>query len=188
MKSLVLASYAQFGVSAGGRRNNYACGGRAVFNGMKIPTLPLWRPAVVQTRTPQWSKRRLYEVGCKPAMRCKGLPECCVQSSLPCVSRSGLRSGMQTPGQGRGMILPHESLLAKEDKSRRALWWKSPRLSFIEQIRDCSTDSVAIGSLSWQRKDGGFHGKPLHRRRGAASGEILPDLSRKLNLICCHYS
>ena len=37
---------------------------------------------------------------------------------------------MQTPGQGRSMILPLERLFAKEDKSRRALWWKSPRLSY----------------------------------------------------------
>ena len=28
------------------------------------------------------------------------------------------------------MILPCESLLAKEDKSRRTLLWKSPRLSY----------------------------------------------------------
>ena len=52
MKPMVPASYAQFGVGAEGRRSNYACGKRAAFNGMKVPTLFLWRPAVVQKRTP----------------------------------------------------------------------------------------------------------------------------------------
>ena len=51
MKPLVPASYAQFGVGAGGRRNN-ACGFRATFNGMKIPTLLLRRPAFVQIVIP----------------------------------------------------------------------------------------------------------------------------------------
>ena len=50
---MVPASYAQFGVGAEGRRSNYACGGRAAFNGMKSPTLPLRRPVIVQERTPR---------------------------------------------------------------------------------------------------------------------------------------
>ena len=50
VKPLVSASYAQSGVDAGGRR--YACGFRAVFNGIKIQTLLLWRPDIVQERTP----------------------------------------------------------------------------------------------------------------------------------------
>ena len=50
---MVPASYAQFGVGAEGRRMNYACGRRAAFNGMKVPTLLLRRPAIVQTRTPR---------------------------------------------------------------------------------------------------------------------------------------
>ena len=49
---MVPASYAQFGVGAEGRRSFYACEIRAAFNGMKVTTLLLWRPAVVQRRTP----------------------------------------------------------------------------------------------------------------------------------------
>ena len=49
---MVPASYAQFGVGAEGRRISYACGRRAAFNGMKVPTLLLRRPVVVQKRTP----------------------------------------------------------------------------------------------------------------------------------------
>ena len=49
---MVPASYAQFGVGAEGRCIEYACGRRAAFNGMKVPTLLLRRPAVVQERTP----------------------------------------------------------------------------------------------------------------------------------------
>ena len=50
VKPVVSASYAQSGVDAGGR--HYACGFRAVFNGIKIQTLLLWRPDIVQERTP----------------------------------------------------------------------------------------------------------------------------------------
>ena len=53
MKSLVFASYAQFGVGAGRRCGSpRICGGGAPSNGMEDPTLPLWRPAVVHRRTP----------------------------------------------------------------------------------------------------------------------------------------
>ena len=52
VKPLVPASYAQCGVGAGGRRNcAYGCG--AIFNGMKTPTLPPWRPACVQSVLPK---------------------------------------------------------------------------------------------------------------------------------------
>ena len=53
MKPLVLASYAQFGVGAGGRCGLVrACGCRALSNGMENPTLQSWRPAIVDGRTP----------------------------------------------------------------------------------------------------------------------------------------
>lgn len=32
-----------------------------------------------------------------------------------------------------------------------------------------------------------FQGKPLHRQRGVDHGEIQPDLSRKINLVCCRH-
>ena len=50
---MVPASYAQFGVGAEGRCIEYACGRRAAFNGMEVPTLLLRRPVVVQKRTPR---------------------------------------------------------------------------------------------------------------------------------------
>ena len=90
MKPLVLASYAQFGVGAGGRRGSpRVCGGRAPSNGMEDPTLLPWRPAVVHRRTPSVVKRPVYEADDEPAMRCYPAlcRERCVQSSLPCVGR-----------------------------------------------------------------------------------------------------
>ena len=78
MKPLVPASYAQFGVGAGGRRGSpRVCDGRAPSNGMEDPTLLPWRPAVVHRRTPSVVKRPVYEAvdvidpdGKKPASRC----------------------------------------------------------------------------------------------------------------------
>ena len=51
MKRLVLASYAQFGVDAGGKHFR-ACIFRAISNGMENPTLLMWRPVSVHQRTP----------------------------------------------------------------------------------------------------------------------------------------
>ena len=46
------------------------------------------------------------------------------------------------------MILPCESLFAKEDKSRWMLWWKSPRLSYYRADKGLqyglSGDRVAL--------------------------------------------
>ena len=57
-------------------------------------------------------------------------------------------SGIQTPGRGRGMILLCERLFAKEDKSRWALQWKSPRLSYYRADKGLqyglSGDRVAL--------------------------------------------
>ncbi len=50
---MVSASYAQFGVDAEGRRSFYACERRAASNGMEDTTLLLWRPVIVQKRTPR---------------------------------------------------------------------------------------------------------------------------------------
>ena len=71
-----------------------ACGCRAPLNGMRDPTLPPWRPAVVHRRTPPVVSdlctrqltsstpmaRNLHRGATRPLCR-----ERCVQSSLPCV-------------------------------------------------------------------------------------------------------
>ena len=52
MKPLVSAWYAQCWVDAGGKRVLRACELRAISNGMVTPTLFLWRPVLVHSRTP----------------------------------------------------------------------------------------------------------------------------------------
>ena len=103
MKLLVLAYYAQFWVGAGGKPGfACACGLRALSNGMVIPTLFPWRPAVVHRRTPPVVKRPVYEADDEPAMRCYPAlrRERCVQRSLPCVDSSG--KGAPTPSKNEG--------------------------------------------------------------------------------------
>ena len=139
MKLLVPASYAQFGVGAERRRAGRACGERANPNGMGISTLSLWRPVVVQKRTPAWSKRLLYEAGCEPARRYKPSFEgaCCVQSSLPCVSSAGQRCHAYRPtAMGEVRYCLSKDCLQKRIRVGTTLQWKSPRLSFMEQARD----------------------------------------------------
>ena len=95
MKPLVLASYAQFGVGAGGRRGLVrACGCRAPSNGMEDPTLLPWRPVVVDGRTPfvvtDPSTKQIENLQCgatRPLSR-----ERCVQSSLLCVGMANRRA------------------------------------------------------------------------------------------------
>ena len=129
VKPVVSASYAQSGVDAGGR--HYACGFRAVFNGIKILD-----PAAVETgycagAYSPCGKRLLYDTGYEPALRCYPAlrRERCVQCSLPCVNRSGKgshASGVMALTSGRYLL---ESLFAKEDKNRVRPSWKAPRLS-----------------------------------------------------------
>ena len=64
VKPLVPASYAQFGVGAGWKaRTPRACGRRAFLNGMRKPTLRLWRPVFVHGRTPFVVLRPMYDSG-----------------------------------------------------------------------------------------------------------------------------
>ena len=86
MKPLVLASYAQFGVGAGGRHGHVrACGCRALSNGMENPTLLPWRPAIVDGRTPfvvtDPSTKQIENLQCGATRSLSR--ERCVQSSLP---------------------------------------------------------------------------------------------------------
>ena len=89
VKPLVLASYAQFGVGAGGRRakRTPAAVGRSP---MAWGTRPCFRGDLLLCTgvLPLWSSDLCTKQMNKPAMRCY-LPllrhERCVQSSLPCV-------------------------------------------------------------------------------------------------------
>ena len=104
MKPLVLASYAQFGVGAGGRRGLVrACGCRAPSNGMEDPTLLPWRPVVVDGRTPfvvtDPSTKQIENLQCgatRPLSR-----ERCVQSSLLCVGMANRRADARRPRPGQ---------------------------------------------------------------------------------------
>ena len=120
MKPLVLASYAQFGVGAGGRCGLVrACGCRALSNGMENPTLHPWRPAVVDGRTPfvvtDPSTKQIENLQCgatRPLSR-----ERCVQSSLLCVGMANRRADAREPRPGKQCYFL-ETMAAKEAKRR----------------------------------------------------------------------
>ena len=120
MKPLVLASYAQFGVGAGGRHGLVrACGCRALSNGMENPTLLPWRPAVVDRRTPfvvtDRFTKQIENLQCgatRPLSR-----ERCVQSSLLCVGMANRRAEAREPRPGQQCYFL-ETMPAKEAKRR----------------------------------------------------------------------
>ena len=67
----------------------HTCGFRAPSNGMEVPTLLSWRPALVHRRTPlvvsDLCTKQIENLQCGATQ-----PLCCercVQSSLPCVGR-----------------------------------------------------------------------------------------------------
>ena len=103
MKPLVPASYAQFGVGAGGRCGLVrTCGCRALSNGMENPTLPSWRPALVDGRTPlavtDPPTKQIANLQCGATRSWNR--ERCVQSSLPCVDMADRRAlGTQSPAR-----------------------------------------------------------------------------------------
>ena len=164
-----------------------ACGGRAVSNGMEKMTRSLWRLDIVQRRTPFVVSDRCtipdMNLHCG-ANRLYAVNAVC---RVACLAWAGREREADAPSahglEHRRYSLERRS--AKEDKSRKKLWWKSPRLS-KGQIWDCGTDSVAIGYRHRQRAGPGMKGKPPLRRREAARVENKPDLSRKINQICCH--
>ena len=98
---MVPASYAQFGVGAEGRRILMRLrrkgglqwhGGPDPFSAETCCCAEAYSPG---------GKRLLYEAGCEPASRCVTIdPERCVQSSLPCVSRTGSRCQARRPLAG----------------------------------------------------------------------------------------
>ena len=148
-------------------------------------TRPLWRPDIVQRRTPSVVSDLCtvpdtnLHCGATRLLR----RERCVQRSLPCVDSSG--KGAPTPSKNEGKrasgntvckrgLEPEESCCGNHLGCRKG------------QIWDCGTDSVAIGYRHRQRAGPGMKGKPPLRRREAARVENKPDLSRKINQICCH--
>ena len=131
MNPVVSASYAQFGVDAGGRRLSPA-DRRAAPNGMGIHD-----PASAETGycAEAYSRcgssdfctipDRNLHCGATRLLR----RERCVQRSLPCVNRQGKRSQAAVLMALSPCRYSLESLFAKEDRKRTALLWKSPRLS-----------------------------------------------------------
>ena len=112
MKPLVPACYAQFRVGAGGKRGSpRACGLRALSNGMVIPTLFPWRPAVVHRRTPLGNSGLCTKQMTEPAMRCigpgRGRNAVC-RCSLPCVGRV---NGGTTPRDALARVYVGDRLL-----------------------------------------------------------------------------
>ena len=97
---MVPASYAQFGVGAEGRCIICACGRRAIFNGMEVPTLLLWRPVIVQRRTPRVVSDFCTKQDVNLQCGVKTTVKRCVQSSLPCVSSAGSRCQAYRPLAG----------------------------------------------------------------------------------------
>ena len=93
MNPVVSASYAQFGVDAGGRRPN-ACSGRASSNGIERSDPVAVETGYCASAYSHGGMRPMYDPGYEPAMRCypASSRERCVQCSLPCVSRTGEES------------------------------------------------------------------------------------------------
>ena len=147
---------------------------------MGLPTLLPWRPDLVDGRAPSGPDRLRIRI--EPALRCFG-----AVCSVACLAWIWRDRGVKHPAHGHGarMTLPLETIFAKEDKDRRACCGKHLGCHEIHgRIRDCSADSVAIGYGLRRRTRLGIKGKPPYRQRAAASGEIQPDLSRKIYLIC----
>ena len=125
-----------------------ACGCRAPLNGMRDPTLPPWRPAVVHRRTPPVVSdlctrqlmsstpmaRNLHRGATRPLCR-----ERCVQSSLPCVGRVDGRVNASCPRPGTQRYFP-ETLFAKEDKRRFDCGGNHLGCPERGRRKDCSAD------------------------------------------------
>ena len=187
VKPVVSASYAQSGVDAGGRCAN-ACGGRAVLNGMRIATRSLWRPEIVQRRTPfvvrdcctipdvnlHCGATRLYAVNAVCSVAC-----------LAWIGREreAEASGHMALCRGRYSL---ESLSAKEDKIQIRLLWKAPRLSFSGNHGIAVRTKWQSGTGFGDRPAWRGRGNRLLRRREVLHGENRPDLSRKINHDCRH--
>jgi hypothetical protein len=98
---------------------------------MRDETLPLWRPDIVQGRTPTVVSSDLCTIPdinlhCG-AMRLAVNAVCSV-ACLAWTGREGRAEALGSMALEQGRYLP-ERLFAKEDKNRLDLWWKAPRLS-----------------------------------------------------------
>ena len=118
-----------------------ACGRRALLNGMRDPTLPPWRPAVVHRRTPfvvsDLCTKQIANLHRGATRPCAVNAVC----RVACLAWAGREREADAPSahglEHRRYSLERRS--AKEDKSRKKLWWKSPRLS-KGLLWDCGTD------------------------------------------------
>ena len=150
---------------------------------MEHPTRFPRRPGIVRRRQkPQAGSARVRAGNrtCKAVRRIV----CCVQSSLPCVSMRGRRIRRHRYGHSVcGYRLPKPSL-----QKRLRLWcippWKSPRLSKRGRQEIAVRTQWQSGSQHRQRLTGQIKWKRPARQRQVPSGEIQPDLSRKINPAC----
>ena len=173
VKPLVSASYAQSGVDAGGRQFCLRRPGAFQWHEMSDP------PAVeTGSRAAAYSlcgiKRLLYGTGLN--LHCGATRllrrERCVQRSLPCVDSSG--KGAPTPSED-GERASGNTVCKRGLEPEESCYGNHLGCS-IWQIRDCGTDSVAIGYRHRQRAGSGMKGKPPLRRREAVRVENKPDL------------
>ena len=151
---------------------DFACGGRAVLNGMRSSTRSLWRPELVQRRRP------LYDSGWEPVLRCYPAisRERCVQCSLPCVGRSGrgtLRRSLKVGLQKRIRFG-----CCRRGKHLGCQFLGDHRIA----VRTQWQSGTGLGDDPARRRTG----NRLHRRREVLCGESIPDLSRKINCDGCH--
>mgnify|MGYP000791326816 CR=1 FL=1 len=155
-----------------------ACGLRALSNGMVIPTLFPWRPAVVHRRTPLGNSGLCTKQMTEPAMRCigpgRGRNAVC-RCSLPCVGRV---NGGTTPRDALARVYVGDRLLKpglqKRLKKRTDCGGNHLGCSReTEKGLQCglSGSRVARSGDTAPRRQ---RGNRLHRQREVRRGEIQP--------------
>ena len=165
----------------------YACGLRAISNGMDTPTLFPWRPVLVRGRTPIAVSGSVYEADlnlqCGASRRMARNAVC--RRSLPCVSRVDAGSTRQHSGRSADRDRPLKPGLQKRLKKRT----------------DCGGKHLGCSCEAKQGLQCGLSGNRVVRpatahlgtERGTASignercsvGKTDPHLSRKIYLFCC---
>ena len=126
-------------MGAGGKRAIRACGLRAISNGMVTPTLFLWRPVLVHSRTPcvvfsELCTKQIMNLQCGASAPLGAVTLC---ADVACLEWGWRIRDQRSNCSGRSDCLrsPFETCSAKEAKEADRLWWKSPRLSLVGRER-----------------------------------------------------
>ena len=85
------------------------------------------------------------------------------------------------------LLLPLETMFAKEDKSLWVLQWKTPRLSVLGRQGIAVRTKWQSGIQIWQHLSWRMKRKRPARQRQVLPGENQPDLSRKIYPACRRY-